>query len=296
MLRPLIVSSFLLCAFCASASAQQTSSYSPEAQRAIRHATIEWETVASHLPDPATGSPAALQTAGDVLRARRLPEDAIDYYRFALQRGGDEPNLLNRIGVTELEMGQVDLAHACFKRVVMLKKKSPEAWNNLGAVANMTGDTREAISDYQRAVKLNKKNALFHANLGTAYLATRDYESARGEFETAVKLDPEVFSRGGFGGTQVHVLSADDRGRFPFEMARMAAEHHQDEVMLHWLAQASEAGFDVVAGMNGVPAFAPYLKDPRVGLLIANAKAMRGRQVAASGPAPPLPPVDAKEH
>jgi hypothetical protein len=116
----------------------------------------------------------------------------------------------------------------------------------------------------------------------------KDLESARHEFEVAVKLDPEVFQRGGFGGSMVHVLSADDRGQFAFEMARLAAAHGEEESMLHWLAQASESGLDLRTAMPGIKEFDPYLKDPRIAVIIHNARALHNKELAVSEPVPTL--------
>ena len=276
------------------ASAQQPSERDPAVARALRHATVEWETVAQHLPDPRTASPAQLVVAGDVLRARRLPEDAIDYFHYAIERGGDEAELQNRIGVTELEMNQPALARPCFKRSILLRRKYAEGWNNLGATENMAGNMQAAIEDYGKAVKLNRKNAVFHANLGTAYFASKDYEDSRKQLEIAAKLDPEVFRQGGFGGSQVHVLSGIDRGRFAFEMARLAALTGDDASTMHWLAAASEAGFNIHSEMQGLKEFERYQKDPRVALLIHNQNLMQTKQVALSGPVPTLDTPDSK--
>jgi tetratricopeptide (TPR) repeat protein len=245
--------------------------------------------VAPHLPDPATATAAKLEVAADVLRARRLADDAIDYYNYAVIRGGDQTVLLNKIGVTELEENRPVLARVYFRRVIAIKRKDAEAWNNLGAAENVAGNLQQAIRDYQRAVRLNGKNALFHANLGTAYFAVQDYDSARQQFEVAIRLDGGVFHRGGFGGSEINVLTADDRGRFAFEMARLAAAHHEEETMLHWLSVASEDGFDVRAGMGGLKEFTPYVKDARIAILIQNARLLRAKQIATSEPLPALP-------
>jgi tetratricopeptide (TPR) repeat protein len=288
--RILPLAIFILSA-CA-AQAQQPASTAlgtdPAVDRALRHATIEWQNVAQHLPNPETASPADLQQAADILRARRFLEDALDYYGYALKRGGDEASLDNRMGVTELQMGQSALARVYFRHCVALRKKDAEGWNNLGAVETIDGNPRQAISDYQRAVKINRKNSLFHANLGTAYFAVKDIESARHEFEVAVKLDPAVFDRGGFGGSLVHVLSADDRGQFAFEMARLAAAHGEEESMLNWLAKACEAGMDLRASMVNVKEFEPYAKDVRIAVIIRNTKALHTRELAATEPVPTL--------
>ena len=272
-------------------SAQQTARAADQAaiDRTVRHATVEWATLAPHMPDPATGTVASLEMAADVLRARRMPEDALDYYTYALQRGGNAARLHNLIGVTQLQLHQPEQARASFRKALLLDRKDAEAWNNLGAAEYLLTNFQAAISDYRRAVKVDKKVAVFHSNLGTAYFERSDYESARKQFETAVKLDPGVFDRVGWGGVQAHVLSPKDRGRFCFEMAKVAAHNGDDESVLRWLGHASETGFDVAGEMRGDKDFDGYRKDDRITLLLKNARAMRTGQLSASGAAPALP-------
>ena len=251
--------------------------------------------VAPHLPDPKTASEAQLETEADVLQARRLPEDALDFYNYALARGGgDRERIFNRMGVAELEIHRPEIARVYFKHAIELKKKDAEAWNNLGAAEYMAQNPRGAVPNYQRAVKLSKKNAIFHANLGTAYFELRDFENARQQFDQASRLDPEVFTRGGWGGTQIEVLSTQDRGKFCFEMARLAARNGNDGAVIEWLGKSAEAGFDIKTSMADEKDFLLYRKDPRVVLLIRNAQALHGRQIAVSEPLPPLPPGEGK--
>lgn len=266
----------------------QSASDAAAIDRALRHTTPEWQLMAPHMPDAATATPAALEQAADVLRARRMPEDALDFYGYALKRGGDEAHIRNRMGVTQLELRRPELARVSFRRVLALKKKDAEGWNNLGAAEYVSRNFSGAIADYKRAVKLNKKGAIFHSNLGTAYFETKDYDSARTQFEIAMKLDPEVFSRGGWAGVQAHVLSPQDRGRFCFEMAKLSARRGDDGGVLSWLAKASETGFDVRYEMGGDKDLIAYRKDARVALLIQNARAMRTGQLAAIEKAPAL--------
>ncbi len=277
----------LFVAVCPSLCAQRPLTEA-DLDREVRHSQPEWLIVAPHLPDLATATPATLEVAGDVLRARRLPDDALDFYRAAIKRGGDEERLQNRVGITLLELHQAAAARMCFRRAVLLKKKDADGWNNLGASEYVMGNFTAAVQGYQRAVKLNKKRAVFHSNLGTAYFDLKDYESAQKQFDVALTLDRDIFQHGGFGGVEAHVMSPADRGKFCFEMARLSAKHHDDAGVLQWLAQATETGYDVRYQMAGDKNFEPYVKDARVALLIKNAKAMRAGQVAVSSPVPAL--------
>ncbi len=277
---------FLLTTLCAATLHAQSNE--PAADRELRHQSADWIAIQPHLPNSQTGSAVDLQTAADVLRARRLPEDALDYYRFALKNGGAPTTLMNRIGITELELHRPSAGRVAFKYVLAIDKSNAEAWNNLGAAEYMTGDTRSALADYRKAVKLDKNAAVYHSNLGTALFEQKDFEGARTQFALAIKLDPAVFSHSGWSGVQAHVMSSNDRGRFCFEMAQLAAESRNDESVLLWLARATEAGFDVHTEVNQSHQLAAYRHDVRVDLILTNAKTMRAGQLAAA-PVPALP-------
>ena len=270
--------------------AQQT----PAAVRALQHQSEQWRLIEPHLPDRATASPETLATEGDVLRARKFPEDAQEFYRAALDRGGSPTQMLLRMGVTELEMNQPGLAQVYFRRVTQMAPKEAQGWNNLGATEYLGHNYRGAISDYRRAVKLNKRTAIFHSNLGTAYFEQKDFSDARKQFDEALRLDPGVFQREGSGGVMAHVLSPDDRARFCFEMAKLALHRNGEDEMLYWLAKAGETGFDIKAGIAADPTLSRYRNDARVLTLIGNAQALRSRQLATNGAAPALPPEPPK--
>jgi tetratricopeptide (TPR) repeat protein len=265
-----------------------------EAVRALRHQDPQWESVKVHLPDPATATEEQLETVADVLRARRFPEDALDYYLYALRRGGTNVMLLNKIGVTQLELRHTAAARAYFQRAIQLQKKDPVAWNNLGAVEYMDGRFSTAISDYNRAIKLDKTSAIYHSNLATALFEEKKYKDARGQFKIALQLDPEVAHHDGTGGLTAHMLSPEDHARYCFEMARLYADLGDETNMLHFLTIASEGGFDVLGEMRSDATLGRYRKDARVLMLVQNAKALRsGRASIGDTPnnVPPLPPV-----
>jgi tetratricopeptide (TPR) repeat protein len=253
---------------------------SPTSARERMHQSDQWTEIQKHLPDPATASPQALEQQADILRARKFPADAMDFYNYALTRGGNPPVLMNKIGLAELEMGNIQLGRVYFQRVVKISRKDASAWNNLGAADFMDGKQNSAISDYKRAVKLDKHQAVFHANLASAYFTTKDYHGARREIAAALELDPQVFENEGTGGISAHVLSSEDRARFSFEMAKMYARSNMEDAMLHSLGSAAEAGMDVQVEMRHDPYLAKFEMDPRVLVLVRNARMLRATQPA----------------
>jgi tetratricopeptide (TPR) repeat protein len=297
-MRPFFRCSFLLVFFTLWVSTArmgaQDETVKSELSHNPNHDDPQWTTVQSHLPDPLTASAAKLEVAADVLRARRFPADALEYYNYALQRGGDQTLLLNKMGITELELQNIMQARAYFQHVVKLKKKDADGWNNLGAVEYLERHYRSAVSDYDRAIKINKKESSFHSNLGTAYFDMKQFDSARKEFEIALKLDPEMFQRQRMAaGVTAHLLSPEDHARFCYEMARLYAKNGDETDMLQSLQMASEGGFDIASEMGHDAALSLYRKDPRVLLILQNARALRSSHTAtavASAPVPPLPP------
>jgi tetratricopeptide (TPR) repeat protein len=268
----------------------------PAVIRILRHQDPQWLLVEPHLPNPATATAAQLEMAADVLRARRFPEDALDYYNDALRRGGNQAQLLNKLGVTNLELRNIDAARMYFQRVVQLSRKDGQGWNNLGVVEYLNKQYGHAISDYKRAVKVDKKSAVFHSNLGTAYFEQKDFPNARRQFEVALRLDPEMGSHDSAAGVTAHMLSPEDRALYCFEMARLYAEHGDEVSMMHFLTMASEAGLDLMDEMGGDKVLAPYRKDPRIVLMVKNAQALRSnsnRNAVAEmkGGLSPLPPA-----
>ncbi len=250
----------------------------------------EWAQIQPHLPDPATATAQMLETQADILRARRFPLDAIDYYNYAMARGGNAPELLNKVGLSELEMGNIQLARAYFGRSVKLNRKDADAWNNLGASEFLDGKAVDALSDYKRAVKLDRHKAVYHANLANAFFDAKDFHGARREIAAALELDPKVFDRQGTGGVAAHVLSSKDMAQFSFEMAKMYARSNMEEQMLHALGMAAEAGMDVQIEMHKDPVLVQYEMDPRVVTLVHNAlllRATRPATVSAERPASP---------
>ena len=261
------------------------------------HQSDQWAEIQKHLPDPHTASPQVLEQQADILRARRFPDDAMDYYKYALDRGGNPPALLNKLGLAELEMHHIQLARVYFQHVVKIDRKNAEAWNNLGASEFIDGRNSAALSDYKRAIKLSRRNAVFHANLANADFESKDYRGARREIAAALELDPRVFEQEGAGGIAAHVLSAQDLARFSYEMARMYARSGMEDEMLHALSRSAEAGMDVQLEMAHDSALARYQMDPRVLVLVRNAELLRATHTpaisatdpAGSNPAPARP-------
>jgi tetratricopeptide (TPR) repeat protein len=289
---------FLAVLLCLSANGFAQRSMSHEEARMLDHQNPVWDSVRLHLPDPTSATAAQLETAADILRARRFLEDATDYYGFAITRGGEQVHLLNKLGVTQLELRDATAARAYFQRAVKIQKKNAEGWNNLGVIEYLTGNFDRAIGNYKRAIKIDKNSATYHSNMGTALFDKKEFDRARKEYDLALKLDPEMLRHHGSLGITTRMLSPEDHARFCFELARLYAQRGDEETMLHYLTTASEAGFDILGAMGSDSTLSQYRKDPRILVIVKNSKELRskGTTIADRSAPPPLPPLPPDKH
>lgn len=249
-----------------------------DAARLVAHQSPEWPSIQRHLPDPATATAKDLEVQADILRARRYPEDALEFYTYALRRGGPTSAIYKKMGVTQLELRNIVLAQILFEKAVKLNPKDAEAWNNLGAVLYISHRYSFAVDNYKKSLKLDKQSAIYHSNLGMAYFDLKDYKKARKEIAAALRIDPAVFQKSNSNGVSAHVLSPEDRARFCLEMAKTYASEGNEAEMLHSLSMASEAGMNVIAEMGKDKVLAGFKNDPRVLLLLENVKSLRVNQ------------------
>ncbi len=188
--------------------------------------------------------------AADVLRARRFPEDALDYYGYALTRGGDAARIALKQGVTELELQNVTLARACFKRAAKLEAEERRCMEQSGGgrvSAASICDTHLGLQAGDQAEPGGRRP--FTPTLERRYFERKSFqEGASSSSRSRLKLDPEVFEKHSGSGVMAHMLSPADRGRFCYELAKLALGRGDEAEMLHWLAKASEAAFDCAPG------------------------------------------------
>lgn len=198
------------------------------------------------------------------------------------------------MGITNLELRNMEAARSYFQKAVKVNRNDASAWNNLAAVEYLNREYGAAIRTYKKSVKLDKSSAIYHSNLGMAYFDSKDFKNSRKELATALKLDPNVFKKTSSAGISAHVLSPQDRAQFCIEMAKTYALAGNEAEMMHSLSMASEAGANLIAEMSKDKELARFKDDPRVLVLVQNAKALKagGTGLAQLGILPTMPPVE----
>ena len=84
---------------------------------------------------------------------------------------------------------RLDSAVADYSRVIDLRPRSANAYNNRGIVYRHLGDFEKALADYDTALRLDPRHEAAYDNRGTARLHLRDYDRAVADHTAALKLE-----------------------------------------------------------------------------------------------------------
>jgi len=177
---------------------------------------------------------------GDIMMARKMYLDAIDFYR---PLANTSAVLANKTGIAYHQMGDLNNAKKYYERAIKLDKKYAEAVNNLGTIHYAHKSYGNAIKQYEKALAITPESPSILTNLGTAYFARKKYDEALKYYSRAIALDPEIFDRRGTNGLQVQERSVEERAKFHYTLAKTYAKAGLIEQALQNVRFALEYGF-----------------------------------------------------
>ena len=225
---------------------------------------------ASGLQTP-EGVPLTEEQRADIYMARKQYREAAELY---LQIKPQTHVLLNKAGIANHQLGNLNVAKKLYERAVKMKKDYAEAINNLGAVYYAQRNYRKATKQYEKALKYSPYSASMYSNLGTAYFARKKYKQASEAYAQALQLDPDVFEPRGSGGTLLQERSVEERAKFNFYLAKSYAKVGLLDRAFIYMRKALEYGFkdkdkfledDDFKALRELPEFALIMKlEPRV--------------------------------
>jgi superkiller protein 3 len=96
----------------------------------------------------------------------------------------------NNLGITYKEMGDLDKAIECFKKVLEIDDSYVKAYNNLGAALAEKGDIARAIEAFTKAISVNPGYANSYKNLAMAYVQLRKPKDAYDSLSRYHDLEP----------------------------------------------------------------------------------------------------------
>ncbi|XP_038631829.1 tetratricopeptide repeat protein 8 isoform X1 [Scyliorhinus torazame] len=124
------------------------------------------------------------------------PEIALRFYRRLLQMGVYNCQLFNNLGLCCFYAQQYDMTLSSFQRALSLAVNDEEVadvWYNLGHVAVGIGDMNLAHQCFKLALANNNGHAEAYNNLAVLEMRKGHHEQARGFLQTAAALAPHMY-------------------------------------------------------------------------------------------------------
>lgn len=204
--------------------------------------------------DAAARNPALTdEVRGDIMMARKMYLDAIDFYK---PQANTNAVVANKTGIAYHQLGDLNNAKKYYERAIKLNKNYPEAINNLGTIHYARKSYRNAIKQYEKALALAPDSASILANLGTAYFARKKYDQALQFYLRAIALDPLIFERRGTSGLQIQERTVEERAKFHYTLAKSFAKAGLFDQALQNVRFALEYGFKERDKFKSEPEFA----------------------------------------
>ena len=222
------------------------------------------------MPDPEQGKAigsmtvAELGKAGDEFRAQKDYRQAIVYFQAALRKDPKNAALYNKLGLANLQNGDLRSARAAFQKSAKLNPKYAEAFNNVGAVDFKQNNLGAAVKYFKKALALEETRATFHVNLGAAWFGQNKVDRALSEYTRALELDPEVLNNSSRAGVVAQISSPEESARYSYMLAKIYARRGNVEDCLRCLRKAKEEGYRDMANVYKDEEFASLRHDNRL--------------------------------
>ena len=118
-------------------------------------------------------------------------EQAIDYFKNAVELQPNDPELYATLGIELLLKGQHGDAIGYLKEALRLKPNSTSTLCMLGDAYNGSDQHELAISYYKKALTLDPNDEKLHFNIGNAYGDAGNSEAAVKSYKKAIKIKPD---------------------------------------------------------------------------------------------------------
>ena len=213
--------------------------------------------------------PDALQVAktaemkGDLERVHNNYHLAISYYESALRTAPKNPEILNKLGISELKIGERGSARKHFAQAVKADPRNVSALNNLGACYYLDKKYKNAIKYLKQSLELDESSAPAHLNLAEAWMGMGEIDRAMIEYARAIELDADVLNESE-AGVSARVSTPEQRARVNFLIAKAFAKRGNIDGALEYLKRAKDGRFPELSRVYKEQEFAVLWTDPRL--------------------------------
>ena len=126
---------------------------------------------------------------GLCLQSQKKFQEAIKYYKIAIQNNPNFFVAINNLGLTYYNMYDLKNAQHYYERAIEINPKFTHPISNLGNVKKELNNYEEAIKCYKLALSIDNKLYIVIHNLGMAYQALGKFEESKKYFESVLKIN-----------------------------------------------------------------------------------------------------------
>lgn len=128
------------------------------------------------------------------------PDNAVHYYREALTRDENNPQIAYRLGTVMADQGKWEESATYLSQAVANKPDFAKAWFRLGLAQNAERKYVEAVESYMKSIESNARmkmdeddpgGAAYH-ELGDLYIRFKIFDKAVKVYDNAIENNPEV--------------------------------------------------------------------------------------------------------
>ena len=200
---------------------------------------------------------------GDLERIHNNYVLAINYYQQALRADRNNAEVLNKLGISELKIGDRGAARKHFAQASKIDRRNVSALNNLGTVYLLDKKYKNAVKYLKQALELNESSAPAHLNLAETWMAMGQVDRAMTEYARAIELDADILNESE-SGISARVSTPEQRARVNFLIAKAYAKRGNIEGALEYLKRAKDGRYPEMGQVYKQQEFAMLWTDPRL--------------------------------
>jgi tetratricopeptide (TPR) repeat protein len=127
---------------------------------------------------------------GAAVQLDRKFDEAIAFYRRALEVNPRKAELLNNWGVALGELGRDEEAIQRYREAIAVDPRQPKAHGNLAFALDRQGHLDDALAEYRRALEIGPKSAQAYNNLAVVLSRQGKLTEAVAMYREALAIDP----------------------------------------------------------------------------------------------------------
>jgi tetratricopeptide (TPR) repeat protein len=204
---------------------------------------------------------------GDLARIHNDYLLAVSYYQKAVRADPRNATLLNKLGISELKLGDRGPAHKHFSQAVKYDPRNVSALNNLGAVAFIEKKYKPAVRYLKQALELDESSAPAHLNLAEAWMGMGEVDYAMTEYARAIELDADILTESQ-NGISAQITTPEQRARISYLIAKAYAKRGNIDGALEYLKRAKAGHFPDLERVYKDQEFAAIWSDPRLAEIV----------------------------